>query len=350
MEEHLEGVPNLLPYEIVARFPLGYFLENIAVRSDGTLLVTNMIVGQIFYVDPRDKDPESTIQLIHDFNTTSEAPLEDDEETGIYGSKNHAEAIIEHPKIADLFYAFSGVHGKADTWAVYSLDFRGFDPSRGAATTVVEKLADIPGAGWLNGATMIPQTLTLLMAESQQCKIFAFDLQTRKVSIWIEDERLGKVTIRPPWPALNGLEYFRGQIFGTVTDRGTLVKMQVDETGEYKRDSLEVVVNQLIGDDFAFDCEGSAYLATNPAHTVLKFVKVGVEPQKEERLKILGGLDKKETAGPTALAFGRGDNDSDCIYVVTCGGVVNSIGDNGPGQALIAKVCVGVRGEARDFE
>ncbi|TGO58680.1 hypothetical protein BCON_0052g00240 [Botryotinia convoluta] len=192
MEDHLEGVPNLLPYEIVARFPLGYFLENIAVRSNGTLLVTNMIVGQIFY---------STIQLIHGFNT-SEAPPGDDEETGIYGSKNHAEAIIEHSKIADLFYAFSGVHGKADTWAVYSLDFRGFDPSRGAATTVVEKLANIPGAGWLHGATMIPETSTLLMAESQKCKIFAFDLQTRKVSICIEDERLGKVTTRPPWPGV----------------------------------------------------------------------------------------------------------------------------------------------------
>ncbi|TGO58679.1 hypothetical protein BCON_0052g00230 [Botryotinia convoluta] len=121
--------------------------------------------------------------------------------------------------------------------------------------------------------------------------------------------------------------------------------MQVDETGKYKSGSLEVVVNQLIGDDSAFDCEGSAYVATNPAHTVLKFVQIATEPQKGERLKILGGLDKKETAGPTALAFGRGESDSDCIYVVTCGGVVNPIGDNGLGQALIAKVRVGVRGE-----
>ncbi|KAF7893394.1 uncharacterized protein EAF02_000932 [Botrytis sinoallii] len=294
MEERIEGVPKLLPSEIVARFPLGYFLENIAVRSNGTLLVTNMI---------------STIQLIHDFNA-AEAPPEDDEETGIYGSKNHAEAIIEHPKIADLFYAFSGVHGKADTWAVYSLDFRGFDPSRGAATTMVE-----------SSRTYLEQDGSM-------------------------DERLGKVTTQPPWPAFNGLEYFRGQIFGTVTDRGTLVKMQVDETGEYKSGSLEVVVNQFIGDDFAFNCEGSAYVATNPAHTVLKFVQIVTGPQKGERLKILGGLDKKETAGPTALAFERGEDDSDCIYVVTCGGVVNPTGDNGPGQALIAKVRVGVRGEA----
>ncbi|TGO77274.1 hypothetical protein BELL_0115g00160 [Botrytis elliptica] len=236
MEEHLEGVPKLLHSEIVARFTLGYFLENIAVRSNRTLLVTNMIVGQIFYVDPRHNDPESTIQLIHDFNT-AEAPPEDDEETG-------------------------------------------------------------------------------------------------------------KVTTHPPWPALNGPEYFTGQIFGTVIDRGTLVKMQVDETGEYKSGSLELVVNQFIGDDFAFYCERSAYVATDPAHTVSKFVQIATEPQKGERLKILGGLDKKETAGRTVSALGRGENDSDCIYVVTCGGVVNPIGNNGSGQALIAKVRVGVTGEA----
>ncbi|KAF7894733.1 uncharacterized protein EAF01_010183 [Botrytis porri] len=122
--------------------------------------------------------------------------------------------------------------------------------------------------------------------------------------------------------------------------------MQIDETGDYKSGSLEVVVNQMIGDDSAFDCEGCAYIATNPARTSLKFVQIATESPKGERLKILGGLDKKETAGPTALAFGSGENDSDCIYVVTCGGVVNPIGDNEPGQALMANVRIGVRGEA----
>lgn len=345
MEEHLDGSLSLLPYEIIARFPIGSFLENIAVRSNGTLLVSDMLVGRIFYVDPRDNNPQSTIQEIYDFNTASEASQEEHEGAGVYGSKYQAEAIIEHPEIADIFYAASGLHGTIGTWAVYRLDLRGFDPSHGAATTKVEKLADIPEVGWLNGATMIPQTSTLLMAESQQGKIYAFDLHTETISIWLQDEKIGKVTTRPQWPALNGLQYFRGQIFGTVSDRGTLVRMQVDEDGELKKGSLEVVAKQLTGDDLAFDCEGNAYVATNPAQTVLKFVGIGVEPQNEKRMRILGGLDQKETQGPTALAFGRVDSDRDCIYVTTCGGFVNPIGEDGPGEAVIVKVCVGVRGE-----
>ncbi|QSZ35277.1 hypothetical protein DSL72_008146 [Monilinia vaccinii-corymbosi] len=332
MAEHLDGTPSLVPYDIVARFPIGSFLENIA----------------IFYIDPRDKNPQSTVQVIHDFNPTSEVSQEEDEEGGAYGSKCQAEAIIEHPDIGDIFYTFSGLHGKAGTWAVYRLDLREFDSVGGSATMKVEKLVDIPEAIWLNGATMIPQTSTLLMAESLQSTLFAFNIQTGKISTWLEDEELGKITTRPPWPGINGLQYFRGQVFGTVSDRGTLVRMQINDDGGYKKGSLEVVAKQLTGDDMAFDCEGNAYVATNPAHTVLKFVGLGmkIKPQKEERIGILGGLDQKETEGPTALAFGRAEDDRDCIYVTTNGGLVNPIGDDGPGEAVIAKVCVGVRGEA----
>ncbi|KAA8577082.1 hypothetical protein EYC84_007090 [Monilinia fructicola] len=307
-----------------------------------------MTSGQIFYIDPKDKNPQSTVQVVHDFNNTSEVPQEEVGEHGAYGSKYQAEAIVEHPDIADIFYTFSGLHGKAGTWAVYRLDLRQFDSARGSTTVNVEKLIDVPEAVWLNGATMIPQTSALLMADSSQGKLFAFNLRTGKLSIWLQDEELGKVTTRPPWPGINGLQYFRGYIFGTVSDRGTLVRMQVDKDGEYKNGSLKIVAKQLTGDDMAFDCEGDAYVATNPAQTVLKFVGIGIqiEPRREERIRILGGLDQKETAGPTALAFGRTMDDKDCIYVTTNGGLVNPIGEDGPGEAVIVKVRVGLKGEA----
>ncbi|KAI9650427.1 hypothetical protein NHQ30_000441 [Ciborinia camelliae] len=346
MAGHLDGTPSLLPHDIIARFPTGSFLENIAVRSNGTILISNMISGQILYIDPSDKNPQSTIKVIHDFNSASEVSLEEDEEGGAYGSKYQAEAIVQHPDMADIFYTFSGLHGKAGTWSIYRLDLRNFDPSRESVTIGVKKLADISEAAWLNGATMIPQTSTLLMAESSQGKIFAFNLDTGNISTWLQDERLGKATTAAEIPALNGLQYFRGQVFATVSDRGTLVRMQVDEDGKYRNDGLDVVVKQLLGDDMAFDCEGNAYVATNPEQTVLKFVGIGIAPRKEERIRILGGLNQKETAGPTALAFGRGENDTDCIYVITNGGLVKSIGEDGPGEAVIARVRVGVRGEA----
>ncbi|KAF7959226.1 hypothetical protein EAE96_002741 [Botrytis aclada] len=195
----------------------------------------------LIYVDPRHDDAGSTIQLIHDFNSTSKSLPEDDKETGIYGSKNHAQTIMEHPKIADLFYAFlmcmqKLILGLYTPWnsMARSVSWRSYNHSG--------KARDQEQDGSMVGATTIPPTSTLLLDKPKPCKIFALDSNTRKVSIWTEVERIGKVTTRPPWPALDGLEYLRGQIFGTVTDSGTLVKTQVDATRKYKSGSLEVLV------------------------------------------------------------------------------------------------------------
>lgn len=87
MTENLDGTPSLLPYKIIAHFSAGSFLENIAIRSDGTILVSNMISGQVIYIDARDKNPQSTIQVIHNFNTALEISLENGE-AGAYGLKN----------------------------------------------------------------------------------------------------------------------------------------------------------------------------------------------------------------------------------------------------------------------
>jgi hypothetical protein len=351
MSEHIDGIAALLPYDIIARMKAGTFLENLAVRSNGTLLVSNMISGEIIYVDPRHSDPQSTVKVIHDFNSRSDITFNDEEAGNSgYGPKYQAEAIVEDLNTPDVFYTFSGLHGTAETWAIYRIDMRQFDSSlSGEQRLPVTKVVDIPEAVWLNGATMIPQTSTILVAESIQGKLIACDVLTSEVSVWLQDIELGKATDRPPWPAINGVQYFRKHIFATISDRATLVRMGIDDKGQYEKGSLRIVAENLTGDDLAFDVQGNAYVATNVAHTILKFPSIGVEPkttQKDGRMRILGGLDKKDTAGPTAVAFGRGVEDQNCIYVTTNGGLINPVGDEGPGEAVIVKVNVGVKGEA----
>ncbi|KAM3083990.1 hypothetical protein ACMFMG_001904 [Clarireedia jacksonii] len=351
MSEHIDGIAALLPYEIIAHMKVGTFLENLAVRSNGTLLVSNMISGEIIYIDPRHSDPQSTVEVIHDFNSRSDLALDDEEdEHGGYGSKHQAEAIVEDLDTPDVFYTFSGLHGKAGTWAMYRIDMRQFDLlSSDEQRLSVTKVADISEAVWLNGATMIPQTSTILVAESFQGKLIACNVLTGEVSVWLQDTELGKATDRPPWPAINGVQYFRKHVFATVSDRSTLVRMRIDDNGQYEKGSLKVVAENLTGDDLAFDVQGNAYIATNPAHTVLKFQNIGIDlkkTQEDSRVRILGGLDKKDTAGPTAVAFGRRAEDKNCIYVTTNGGMINPVGNEGPGEAAIVRVNVGVKGEA----
>ena len=64
---HIDGTPAHLPWKTIATFPVGTFLENIAVRANGTLLVSSMLAGEIFFLDPNAEGPQSTIKKIHNF-------------------------------------------------------------------------------------------------------------------------------------------------------------------------------------------------------------------------------------------------------------------------------------------
>jgi len=302
-----------------------------------------MTSGEIFFLDPQASDPQSTILKLHDFNDGHVLEPEEqggEEESGGYGSKRNVEALVEDFGTPDVFYTFSGVHGKAGTWGVFRLDLR--ELSRSRPHIEVKKVADVPHATWLNGGTMLPNGI-LLMAESAQGQLISYNLSTNAVSIWLEDPLLGKVTDRPEWPAINGVQFFRGSVFATVSDRGILMKMDVTEEGKYREGSLSIVAENINGDDLAFDVEGNAYVATNPAQSVMRLTGLGAGV-KGEKATMVGGEGIAETAGPTAVAFGRTDGDRQSIYITTTGGIVQPVGGE-LGLARVVRADVGVRGE-----
>jgi hypothetical protein len=59
---HIDGIPAQLPWKTIATFPIGTFLENIAVRENGTLLVSSMLAGEIFFLDPNAEDSQATLK------------------------------------------------------------------------------------------------------------------------------------------------------------------------------------------------------------------------------------------------------------------------------------------------
>jgi hypothetical protein len=342
---HNPGTISLLPYTTIATFSPYSFLENIAVRSNGTLLVSNMTSGEIYYLDPHAANPQSTVQTIHSFNSSKPLKAGDSSQ---YGSGYVAEALVENPGIPDVFYTMSGKHRARGSWAIWRLDMRDFDPA--SAKVEVEKVADVPDAQWLNGATFLPVHNVLLMAESLQGKLIACHFTTGEVGTWLEDQLLGKMTGRQSWPGVNGVQFFHGRVFMTSSDRGLVLRVAVDNnTGRCVEGSLEVVAEGFTGDDLAFDVRGSMYVATNPAQTVMKLDGIGFKENagdkkgELERTTILGGEEKEETAGPTAVAFGRGEEDREALYVVTTGGIINPV--NGKVElARVVRVDVAVKG------
>lgn len=213
------------------------------------------------------------------------------------------------------------------------------------STASVQRITSVPHVGWLNGATFIPGTSKLVIAESTQGQLICCDVDTGTISIWLEDDLLAKITDRPPWPAANGVQYFRDHIYVTNSDRALLLSARVEkDTGDFVRGTLEVLAESLCGDDLAFDVEGHAYIATNPQNTLLKLPVIGLGKLESERLIIAGTQTQPDAAGITAVAFGRNQDDGKALYAVTTGGLINPIGD-GPGLARVLRVEVGVQGE-----
>ncbi len=345
---HIDGKAALLPYKTIGTFPVGSFLENLAVRSNGTLLISDMLAGEIWYLDPNAADPQSTIRKVHTFVAAANADGAK-EEVSVYGSGAMAMAIVEDPQKDDVFYALSGTHSVPGTWNVTEIDLRNFDAENAKKTAAVKTLCQVPEAKWLNGATMIPQISTLVMADSLNSKLYACDIRTGETSIWLEGDLLGKMTGRLAWPGVNGVQFFRNALFMTNSDRALFLRVSVDPlTSKYVPDSLKVVAKNCGGDDFTFDKDGNAYFTTHPRNTVLKLVGVGMDQsgREVERLRVMGGSGLAKTAGPTAAAFGRTAVDRGSLYVTTDGGFVAPVGD-GPGLARVIQVEVGIEGESR---
>ncbi|KIX99275.1 uncharacterized protein Z520_04851 [Fonsecaea multimorphosa CBS 102226] len=397
---HITGTPpqDLPGYTTVATFPPGSFLENLAVRRDGSILASDMLSGSIWYINPHAEDghTQRTVELVHRFelhDAQTEGRLpgnvaeeeEAEEGHGIYSSTPAAEAIIESPTEPDLFYLFSGIHGKKGTWWVYELDMRSFIPSsnrtRTATTTSdegeqahqvakVRRLAPVPTVTWLNGGTAIPHPTEplILMAESYQGSLYSYNIKTGTVDVWLQHRLLGKMTTRPPWPGVNGVKYHHdgrdGWVYFTNSDRAILARVRVsghqgDPAPVAARDArngqveIESLASGCGGDDLCLDGHGNIYVATNPHDTVLKFPRLAspddaTQAQRgkkgEPERQVILGLRRRQlsaeqasspskadsdfevdgdTTGPTAVAFGTTASDKKDLYVVTNGGIIN---------------------------
>jgi hypothetical protein len=89
------------------------------------------------------------------------------------------------------------------------------------------------------------------------------------------------------------------------------------------------------GDDFAFSKDGkSVYLTTHTVNTVVQIDISGNVDGSAKPVTVAGAQDKLEIPGSTAVAWGRGKEDANTLYVVTAGGLSMPVN----GQVEPAKV------------
>jgi hypothetical protein len=287
----------------VATFPEHFFLENLAVRADGSILVTVLNHKQLWYVPAPDGELPATPVLVHTFD-------------------HFAMGIVETEP--DVFYVSSA--GEA---TVERFDMRGWSPGAPVRPTRVLTFNQ-PAA--LNGACVLTPGV-ILLADSLSGLIWRVDLAddglTATARVWLQHHTMafnpdsGLTSAIGPQPGINGIRYAARTnfVYYTSTAHELFMRVAVDPVTYEPVGEPEVVAGDIGGDDFCLDENARVgYVTTHTENTLLR-VPLDADTGGAAPTVVAGDPFSEELVGPSSAAWARGSADYGHVaYVTTDGG------------------------------
>ena len=305
-----------------ALFPVKSFLENLAVRSDNSVLVTSMNARELFYVPPTSGDDPVEPVLLHRFDQLTTGLVE-----------------IE----PDLFLVSTSNLYTTHESFLHRLDLRGYQPGAPVQPEMVFRFPDT--ARGLNGSCLLGPGVALV-ADSFAGLIWRLDVQpggrTMQARVWLEHETMGYFpgTLKPEQPGVNGVRYAARThcLYYTVTARKLLMRVHVDPATLEPACAPELVVAGRMGDDFCIDEDAAViYLATHRQNTI---DRISMDPADNSGFpqSVVGDPFTEALIGPCSVAWGRAPGEYGKVaYVISDGGTA-SPAPGGPLPARLQRV------------
>lgn len=314
----------------VHQFPNNTWVENIAVRSNGNLLVTFIAPSpDVWEVDP----VSQKVRLVYTFP----------EATSVMGIAEYADDVFA---VNVGNFSLETTLATEGSWSVWSIDMRGCPSEDGrsewhdgvAPDAKVAKLTDLPEAQYLNGMASLPNNPSqLLIVDCGAGTVFSLDTTTGQYSLAISDVDALKPAPDPPVIiGINGIQFRHGE-------PGTLYWTNSFKDGHFGRIAIDPLTGQQAGpaevlldhkqsgaqDDFTFDSDGNAWLVGSPQDTVIELTS------GDWGFEVVVN-DTEVVAGPTSCKFGRTEKDGEVLYVVTDGGILEELPEGIRGGAVVA--------------
>ena len=281
----------------VATFPEQFFLENIAVRGDGSILVTVLNRKELWYIPAPDADLRVEPMLLHSFDYPATGIVETD---------------------PDVFYVCT--FGIA---TLERIDMRHWTPAVPVAATRVLTF-DRSGAV-LNGCCLIAPRI-ILIADSVAGLIWRVDLSddgfAATARVWLQHESMAFDPDNPlnPQPGINGVRFASrtNYLYYTSTTRKLFMRVAVDPLNHEPAGDPEFVAGGTMADDFCVDEDtGVAYVTTHRENTI---DRIPLRPGAS-RVVVAGEPFTEQLIGPSSAAWARGATDYGRVaYVTTDGG------------------------------
>jgi hypothetical protein len=299
------GLP--FPAYTVAQLPkIPTWLENIAVRANGDLLVTQFAPAPILYT-VRDPTSEKTeLEAVHEFTDITNV-------LGITETLPDTFVIVGGNATANA----TGYAGTFSSWEVKFLN----------GVAKIRKVANIPEAMFLNGVVALPNAPNIvLIADSQFGLLFRLDTKRGMHEIVADRpefkpnaERFNKTV----GFGINGVKIRDGYLYFSNTNLVNIYRIQITEEGYIAQSGKALVelyadLNSLTTfiDDFEIGKDGTLWVVTNDENTV-----IAVSPESRKGQVVAGAKTQLTVAGATGAAFGRTRKDKYVLYVSTAGGL-----------------------------
>ncbi len=306
----------------IARFPIKYFLENLAIRADNSVLVTAMSNKELWYVPGKSGDAEIKPVCIHTF----EQPT-----TGI--------AEIE----PDVFLILCGNLYTTNESFAHQLDLRDWQPGSPVAPKLLCRFPE--KARGLNGCCLVAPGV-VFVADSFASLIWRLDLAADggepAIRVWLEHESMGYFpgTRKPEQPGVNGVRFAAktNYLYYTATAKKLFMRVKVNPSTLEPADTPELVMAGRMGDDFCIDEEAEViYLTTHRQNTI---DVVAMDPGLNSGFtqSVAGDPFTERLIGPSSGAWSRSPGDYGRVAYFIMDGGTASPPSSGPKEAQLIKV------------
>ena len=306
----LSLITALAPTRLIYEFPNGTWVENLAVRSSGSILMTIITSPDLYMINPLCSQP-TPVHLHH------------------FDSALLLLGITETNPDTFHLVAANGTRGSPlpapGSNRIYKVSFL---PN--SDIPHISLAATLPEAGFLNGLTTLNPT-TVLAADYQKGVVWAINVVTGHSRVVLNDPLMapgGSLTTL----GINGVRLHGNTLYFTNSAQGLLAKIDTnaDGTAAGKATVVARSSNGSFYDDFALDWRGDAFLATGGGNSI-------EEIGRGKQVIVAGNVNSTEIAEPTSAQFGRTSADREVLYVTTGGGLAIPVnGDEIVGGQLVA--------------
>ena len=307
---------------VAASFPAHFFLENVAMRSDCSVLISVMNHKQIWYVPPVNGTLPVEASVLHTF----------------------PEPVLGIAEVEpDVFYINGGNLYTTHESYLHRLDLRGWKPGAPVNPDLVLTFPEY--AKGLNGSCLVAPGV-LLISDCFAGLIWRVDIPADGskpvASVWLKHESMGYFPgeLKPEQPGVNGIRYAERShfLYYTATAKKLFMRVPVDPKTYQAAGEPELVVAGRMADDFCIDEDaGVIYMATHRQNTIDR-VSMDIGKNSGFTQSVVGDPFTDQLIGPSGGVWGRSPGDYGHIAYFIMDGGTASPPPQGPQPAALLRV------------